>query len=210
MVPFADGTKIRIKSLANNLYLRPIPCTSFTCDFQAIVNACAVPGRNIISAIGQADDPLTIWQLCQYSALSDSGEAKYLIYSESNQNTFAMSLLNDGTLVLLPTSGICTQSKLNAPACSIGATQDYFSFILNENARSKTNTTSGSYNIIPSCFLGENNFIVSNGIGAISLPAAVCPPLVLSQGAGGPTIGCSGPEGDPRCTLNYLFEIETQ
>lgn len=212
VVPFADGTIIKIKSLANNLYLRPVPCSSFTCENPSVVQACLANdgNKNIVAAIGQADDPLTNWQLCQYSALSDTGEAKYLVYSESNQGLFSMYLDGFGSLRITGPMPICTQLKSIPIKCpTLDQGQGYFSFILNERAQSITNTTSGSYNIIPSCAItgSEGGFLISSGIGAISLPAADCPPLVLDIGT---NIGCTGPEDGPRCALSYLFEIEVQ
>ena len=208
IVPFADGTTIKIKSLANNLYLRPVPCSLVTTCNNAYVRAFCdnQPNGSIISAVGQATDPLTNWQLCQYSALSDQGEAKYLVFSESNQGTSVMTIF-DGTLFLSPSNGVCTELKNKQLTCSPTDTfYNYFSFILNEKVLSTTNTTSGSYKIKASC----GPFIGTSGQGATSLPANICPPVILEQKAIGVQIGCPAPDVDPRCSLSYLFEIEVQ
>jgi len=224
IVPFADGTIIKIKSLSNNLYLKPVPCNLIgTCDNNYIRAYCdANPTRTIISAVGQFDDPLTNWQLCQYSSITDEGEAKYLIFSESNQNPVIMKF-DAQRLVLESTNGICTQMKSeNIDVCNVDGTNSYFSFILNEKDSSLTSTTSGSYNILSVCATSgppnpppypviENGYVFSDGQGATSLPANICPPLVLSQTNAGSDIGCeNGVTDDPRCILNYLFEIEVQ
>lgn len=208
VVPFADGTIIKIKSLANNLYLRPISCADVaTCNDTFVRFICdGTPGGVIISAIGQETDPLTNWQLCQYSSLADTGAAKYLIFSENNQNTSIMAI-NFELLFLTPSNGICTQLKSQPLACDQTTFQTYFSFILNERSLPGTNTTSGSYNIITSC---DNKFIATSGQGATSLPATVCPPIMLSSAAAGAEFGCPNASVDPRCSLSYLFAIEVQ
>lgn len=220
-VPFADGSIVRIKSLANNLYLRPVSCSDVSgCNNDNVRAHCDLEhGTNIVAAIGQAVDPLTRWQLCQYSSLSDTGNAKYIVYSESDQSLSALSAFTTqesfGPLVAPlfvdpVVGGICTQVKTQSLNCNPTALRQHFSFILNERATGN-NTTSGSYNIISSCELeAANGFLFSNGIGSTVLPdpVGVCPPLILTQDSGGDPVNCPEPNVDARCSLNYLFEIE--
>ena len=213
VVPFADGSIVKIKSLANNLYLRPISCVDIpTCGaVKSICDSFPYSTGVIISPIGQANDPLTNWQLCQYSSLSDTGQAKYLIYSENNQNPLYMTV-NNNLLVLATANNICTALKSVTIDCS-GTypniiNQSYFSFILNERSQSAFNTTSGTYTMYAQCSPFSNSFIFTTAFGATSLPANICPPLLsysILQ-----TDACPGPEGDPRCNLGYLFSIEVQ
>lgn len=214
IVPFADGTIIKIKSLANNLYLRPVGCTDISsCTAPFVQEVCdTFPNGTgvIVSPIGQVTDPLTNWQLCQYSSLSDEGEAKYLIYSKGNDNTFILSL-STPILTLVRADDICTGLKSNPINCNPTApSQTYFSFILNEQSAPGlgVNTTSGAYNIFVPCGTAENSFLLTSGQGATTLPANVCPPIVSSQL--GQSFNCEQPNGNPSCSLSYLFSIEVQ
>lgn len=211
IVPFADGTKVKIRSLANNLYLRPINCTNIsTCNELNVQDVCdSFPNGTgvVISAIGQASDPLTTWQLCQSSAIDDSGDAKYLIYSEGTDGTFIMQL-DAGLLMLVNANAVCTSFKANGVGCQSLDGQRYFSFILEERGKPGTNTTSGAYSIKAQCSLPDNTFILTSGQGATSLPANICPPLVVLQQ--NQDFNCATPNTEPRCSLNYLFSIEVQ
>jgi hypothetical protein len=220
ITPFADGSIVRIKSLANNLYLKPVSCSDLaSCNNDYVGGLCDVEGGidTIVVAIGQANDPLVRWQLCQYSALSDTGQAKYVLFSESSQDISALSFFSNNnsltsTAFLNPAGGVCTQIRSQQPNCAGGQViRQHFSFVLNERAAGN-NTTSGSYNIASSCDFGNGDgFLFSDGIGAITLPlpdTGVCPPLVLTQSSGGSTINCTEPNVDAGCSLNYLFEVE--
>lgn len=211
IVPFADGSIIKIRSLANNLYLRPINCTNIPkcneLNVQSVCNSFSGGTGVIISAIGQATDPLTNWQLYQSSAIDDQGDAKYLIYLEGIDGTFSMQL-DAGLLILVNRNVVCTTYKEFGVGCQTTDGQVYFSFILDERSAPGTNTTSGSYSIRAQCSEPDNAYIVTSGQGATSLPADICPPLVgLQQNQ---DFNCPTPNTDPRCSLSYLFSIEVQ
>ena len=72
-------------------------------------------------------------------------------------------------------------------------------------AANSSSTVSGSYQITQACSI--NAPLVCTGQGNLNLNNQGCPPFVVSNAIGQTITGCASPV-NPRCTLNYLFEIE--
>lgn len=205
ITPFADKSRIRIKALTNNLYLKPVPCSGITgCDGSAFLPCNNGETENLVAAIGLADEPLVQWVLCQFSGLTsptNTGDAAYMIYSESSQGTQIMRFVN-GVLTTTLVNQACIASRTDAFICP--GDGRHFSFILNEKAIGGSgNTTSGSYQMTLACNIASP--LVCFGVGTLNPPSPGCPPLVFQSGLN--LFNCSSLD-NPRCTLNSLFEID--
>lgn len=218
IVPFANGSTVRIRSLANNLYLKPVSCSEITgCSDPLFADGCPASDSIVIAAVGQPGDPQINWQLCEYSSTTSSdnsgqstnqlGEAKYLVYLGNSQGTQAMASLQ-GFLKLVTLAGNCTDISSGYLNCATQQIGNYLTFILNERTQSglSSNTTSGSYQMYDSCDL--NNPYLCTGQGNTDLTKPGCVPFVVKQSVGGEAINCSVPVTTPICILNYLFEID--
>ena len=215
VTPFANGSKVKIRSLANNLYLKPISCSQINgCDFSIYTsqNFCNIPAATVVAAIGQYDETGTTWQLCEYSGNNSSGptgEAKYLVFQGNTQNTTILRISND-ILSTVTTQGNCVAESSSVFDCALQTDKVYFSFILNQKTKVGviSNTTSGSYQIFNSCDITQPLFC--SGQGNTNLNNLDCPPFVLTANSGKKyTNGlCEVPNFTPICALNYLFEID--
>jgi hypothetical protein len=216
VTPFADGTRIKIKSLANNRYLKPVVCSQILppCSDPFYTNFCGGNNGNVaIAAIGTENDIDTIFQLCQNSNIGqagsiESGLAKYELYLTNTQNTNVLSLNNENFLTIFESDQTCIAEKSTSSGCGnqIGVqNRTLFSFILDEKALNSGTTASGAYKIVDACF--PNIFLVCTGQGNSSLNNPGCPPFVYTTSSPGSTGGCTT-DLDPRCTLSFLFEIE--
>lgn len=220
VTPFADGSRIRIKSLANNLYLKPVTCSDISnCNdtlFQATCGTNQV--QTVIAAVGSdPNDPQIIWSLCQYSGTlasgqPNTGEAKYIVFFEggqSNQFLQVVQTAQGSILTLQSANGICSALKSDVLFCPDQFIQStaYFSFLLNEKTLStkNTSTTSGSYEIANACNLEDK--LICTGQGIQNLDSPGCPAFVVTLGTSLSIINCPT-SIEPRCALNFLFEIE--
>ena len=215
VTPFANNSVIKIRSLANNLYLKPINCNEISgCTFSNFSpNVCSNQDDIVIAAIGQYNDSGTNWQLCEYSGNSTTdpitGEAKYRIFQSNNQGTIVMAL-QGGILTTQTLFGNCIATNSVVLNCDQNQISNYFSFLLNEKVQTgvSSNTTSGSYQIFTSCDFQQRNPLFCSGQGNTDLSLQGCPPFVLSTVIASIYSGCTYPNFDPTCELNYLFEID--
>lgn len=216
IAPFRDGSKVRIKSLANNLYLRPVACSNILgcTDNFFVGNACSsTPPQTIVAPVGQASEDETQWTLCEYAGISvggngiNTGQAKYLVYSEGEGNNVVMAVNAQQTLVIGSVPGACKAQKTTLLECTTGRFDfSYFSFVLNEKTQGANNasSSSGSYYITNGCDLDEKLFCT--GQGNVDQTQQGCPPVVVTSEEAAFS-SCTSPFS-PTCTLNYLFEIE--
>lgn len=211
--PFADGTIIKIKSLANGKYLIPRLCSQ--------VPACTIISQNgteicnpgdpnftptllPIVADGNFDDESTNWVVCQHPDV-DKNQAEAAYYLSNNTSTSQLAIVTWNSILV---------SKLNSPTCiaeqtsSFNCNQIYelFNFELienvNPNANSNVSGTNGvgTYTIrtaiIPGCSESNNPWYWVNNSSGV-----VCSNIMeLSQ--------TPSEIRNPQRIINYSFQVE--
>lgn len=175
ITPFADGSKIKIKSLGNGRYIRPISCS----DLANLDSNCPpIPSQfgnaptcgsvgdtfQPIIADGLSNDRGVIWTVCQYKGklgtASQEIEAPYLVMNTSNLTGNLMTVfpgdfppVSQSTFLFTETGQqICpaiTGTPIDA-TCESADLNRYFNFVLedkvNPSDASSSNQT-GTYMI---------------------------------------------------------------
>lgn len=173
IAPFTNGTVIRIKSLANNKYLRPFSCSDLGCTGPPeICNAVGSGNYSPVIANGASGEPGTNWVLCQYqgTAAQSKGEleAAYLLYNTSPCTTSAIGVTERYVVVDNNTPAICPTLSFNnlsgtcdcSPAGCIPLVERYINFVLVDSVTSESSfNQNGVYtiNVIDASPYGGND-----------------------------------------------------
>lgn len=230
--PFQSGTTVRIKSLANNKYLRLANCSTMSnpsysqCTLTPTQGwlGCTPSSTQIVADAGPGDNGIN-WSLCEYvgTKVTPGGNAAYTLFQGVANSERVLSYPTPGDpstfkpviVSSLPTTcpGFNQNYGLQTPY--IGEISVYFSFQLQENGGVGTNE--GIYQILdgnprfPSQYWLDN-IMVCSGVKSLSLysscsDATSCTPAnncpVIVQMTGRQHILNSGI--DP---LTYSFVIE--
>lgn len=221
--PLKSGTTIRIRSLANNKYLRVANCNAndppsySTCTLTPSQGwtGCGTEQPQIVADADSTDRGID-WYLSEYpgTAQTPGGNAAYIIYYGSTTSGQVMGYrIGDGFPVFLA-GGAVSPDIYNQNYGKIAGS--YFSFQLQENNLSTTTTGSGIYQILngnpPGLEPDSDNIMFCSGTKDLSLyttcttvptcqPAQACP-VIVTMADRASTISTQDP-------LTYSFVIET-
>lgn len=221
-IPFADKSKIRIKSLANEKYLRIVGSRAYPNCIDANFGRT---GLQVVADIDNpTEDPTTIWTLCQYpgEAATPGNNAVYSVFSGQENSEQLLNFNNQVVKPLLVSTSneSCstqnTNYDVNAKNPIFLGEISFFSFILQENGASNTNGLKSSSYIMRDGVSGDFIATTTGNPGTALYSGCVnpipninpqnctnannCPPIITMVNARN-VIGQLSP-------LNYTFSIE--
>lgn len=226
IAPFSDGSIIKIKSLGNNKYLRPVSCSNLQCS-NLPQDICGSGSRfEAVVADAVESDFGTEWILCQYKGSSPTSttEAIYMVYNgrDVDSSTAAMHLPDDYEFLVVDNDLSICPSLASIPlknnpgtnGCNNIPVKYYLNFILMESANpGKTSSfnQNGTYQIR---FFPPNDYDLQEcGIGltakylynsSIPNPNTTCNNLVQVY-----DINTGNPDrNNIKEKLNYAFFIQ--
>ena len=221
--PFANGSLIRIKSLANQKYLRKATSR----DYPNCTDTNWF-GRTSIQVVADVDnptnDPSTIWTLCQYAGSSGSAptpgnNAVYTLFN-GQENSEEILIFNNQVvkpLLVTPSELLgCPAFNNSYPPPSNSLSIAYFSFVLQETGAANNKGLKSSSYVIRDGVTGSFVATTTGNAGTAlysgcanptprinpqNCPTANnCPPII--------TMVNSSLVIDKISTLNYTFSVE--
>ena len=227
IVPFTNGTKIKIRSLGNDMYLRALLCadvnTSIPCTSSGSSDVC---GSQLMVIADANSSDATIWTLQQYTLKSNAAdvsaiEAAYVLVANRNGGVMTINSQNPDEFLLFTDPNV-SPGIIVGTEMTCGTTQYFFNFLLVEANSVNTNTVNqpGTYlikSITPPDWIAGGPEAACAGISQIGNRA-----YFLKSDGSKPVDTCAVPivqiiqeasatdRTSIQQSLNYSFEIEIQ